>query len=290
MRNRRAVLDGLARVLDARGLEELFEGPPQTAAMLYDLLRETARGRSAPIYWEICRAARRRGVTPEYLVDRASVFLSSIAERRRTDLYRLLGVPPLASADAIRQRYIQVAKQHHPDVGGDPAVFRRVKEAYEILRDADRRLEYERFWLRALSPFERVAPAEEPAVEAVQVMRPAPPPVVEVHEVAPPPPPEPEQPAFDAPPSGVPDDPARAVMHAAARLLAEHEALQRRLAASNGHESVFSLMQRLETFLAPIRRSDLDRLQHDVEQGILALEAVRGDLDRLADLKRQLAL
>src|SRR3989441_9659340 len=35
------------------------------------------------------------------------------------------------------------------------------RSAYEILRDPARRAEYERFWLRALGPFERVAPRED---------------------------------------------------------------------------------------------------------------------------------
>src|SRR5262245_47923580 len=71
-RNRRAVLDGLGRILDASGLEELFSGPDDEAAFLYDLLHDAARGRSSAHYWEVCRTARRRGVTPEYVIDRAA--------------------------------------------------------------------------------------------------------------------------------------------------------------------------------------------------------------------------
>src|SRR6185295_19424802 len=110
--------------------------------------------------------ARRRGVSPEYLIDRAAVLMTTICERRRTDLYRILGVPALASADTIRHRWLEVAKRHHPDVGGDGAHFRDAKQAYEVLRDPDRRAEYERFWLQALGPFERVASDEDmPAIE-----------------------------------------------------------------------------------------------------------------------------
>jgi len=152
------VLDGLAMLLDAGGLEDLFGGPDDEAAFLYDLLRETARGRASAHYWETCRTARRRSVTPEYVIDRAAVLLASIEERRRADLYRLLGAPPLSSPETLRQRYLELAKTAHPDVGGDAERFRHVKEAYEILRDPERRAEYERFWVRALGPFERVVP------------------------------------------------------------------------------------------------------------------------------------
>jgi curved DNA-binding protein CbpA len=154
--SRRAALEGLVRILDAAGLEELFGGPDDEAVFLYHLLHEVARGRSSPYYWEICRTGRRRGVTPEYVSDRASVLLASIEERRRTDIYRVLGVPPLASEETIKQRWHEVAKALHPDVGGDPSHFRQAKEAYEILRDGGRRAEYERFWLRAVGPIARL--------------------------------------------------------------------------------------------------------------------------------------
>ena len=168
MGTRRAALDGLARILDAGELEELFSGSDEDALFVYDLLVEVARGRSSACYWEICRTARRRGVSPEYVIDRAAVLLTSIEERRRIDAYRILGVEGMASAEVIRHRWLEFAKQGHPDVGGDPARFRRVKEAYELLRDPQRRGEYERYWLRALGPFERVVPRdgelEAPAV------------------------------------------------------------------------------------------------------------------------------
>src|SRR5579862_4265928 len=159
--SRRAALEGLLRILDTSAPEELFAGPEDDAAFLFGLLTDVARARSSSYYWEICRTARRRGVTPEYVVDRAVVLLATIEERRRTDLYRILGVPGLASGEMIRQRWIEVAKRHHPDVGGDGAAFRRAKEAYEVLRDPMRRADYERFWLRALGPFERVAGGED---------------------------------------------------------------------------------------------------------------------------------
>jgi hypothetical protein len=161
LRNRRAALEGLSRILDAGAPEELFTGSDDEAAFIYELLGDAARARSSAYYWEICRTARRRGVTPEYVIDRALVLLAAMNERRRTDLYRILGVQPLASGESIRQRWLEIAKRHHPDVGGDGAVFRHAKQAYEILRDADRRADYERFWVRALGPFERVAPRDD---------------------------------------------------------------------------------------------------------------------------------
>jgi len=173
MGTRRAALDGLTRILEAGALEDLFTGPDEDAVFMYDLLVEVTRGRGSECYWEICRTARRRGITPEYVIDRAAVLLASIDERRRIDAYRILGVQGMASPEVIRHRWLEFAKTGHPDVGGDTASFRRVKEAYELLRDPQRRSEYERYWLRALGPFERVVP-RDPDVEATVRREPVP--------------------------------------------------------------------------------------------------------------------
>ncbi|MFN8543826.1 MAG: J domain-containing protein [Candidatus Binatia bacterium] len=282
-RNRRAVLDGLARILDAGGLEDLFAGPDDEAAMLYDLLIEVARGRSASCYWEVCRTARRRGVTPEYVSDRATVLLSAITERRRTDLYRLLGVPPLSSGEMLRQRWLEFAKRAHPDVGGDATVFRRVKEAYEVLRDPERRAEYERFWLQALGPFERIAPAEDREyLEAARItIAPREPRLVEVREEEPAPEPvAPEPPVAEGP---------RAALHAAARLLARG-AVRGLGLAPEAARGLSARLAQLEQAMASVTTDHLESFRAEVERGIAACEAYREQLGRVGALKRQLVV
>ncbi|MEX0869774.1 MAG: J domain-containing protein [Nitriliruptoraceae bacterium] len=53
--------------------------------------------------------------------------------RTRNDALRELGVAPDATADEIKQVYRDLARRHHPDRGGDPATFRRVHAAYDVL-------------------------------------------------------------------------------------------------------------------------------------------------------------
>jgi DnaJ-class molecular chaperone len=43
----------------------------------------------------------------------------------------------------ITQSYRRLVRQHHPDKGGDPTAFRRVHEAYTVLRDPERRQLYD---------------------------------------------------------------------------------------------------------------------------------------------------
>jgi DnaJ-like protein len=272
------VLDGLARILDAPGLEELFACPDEEATFLYDLLVDMSQGRSSTIYWEICRSARRRGLTPEYVIDRAAILISSMEERRRTDLYRILDVPPLASGEMLRQRWLEVVKRAHPDAGGEGATFRRVKEAYEVLRDPDRRSEYERFWLRALGPFERVAPAaDRPLQESarlVVVRTSVPPPSREQHD---------ETPALGAS--------FRSMMHAAAQVLAERESLERRLAGGgvNGLHGLGSLITRFEAEIAAVSAQEIESLVAEAEREIALLEGLRARFAQVATLKERLA-
>lgn len=45
--------------------------------------------------------------------------------------YVILGVPPSASKAEIKLAFRKLAKEHHPDRGGDPKKFQEIQEAYE---------------------------------------------------------------------------------------------------------------------------------------------------------------
>jgi curved DNA-binding protein len=64
------------------------------------------------------------------------------------DYYDTLGVSRDASADEIRTAYRRLARQNHPDVNKEPEAERRfqeISEAYEVLRDEEKRRAYDRF-------------------------------------------------------------------------------------------------------------------------------------------------
>jgi len=71
------------------------------------------------------------------------------------DFYKILGISKSASGDEIKKKYRSLARELHPDkTKGDAAMeekFKAVSEAYEILSDTKKRIEYD----EARSVFER---------------------------------------------------------------------------------------------------------------------------------------
>ena len=59
------------------------------------------------------------------------------------DLYSVLGVSRDAEVSEIRTAYKQLAKEHHPDKGGDPEKFKEVSQAHEVLSDDNKRRTYD---------------------------------------------------------------------------------------------------------------------------------------------------
>lgn len=62
------------------------------------------------------------------------------------DYYKIMGVPRDASQDEIKRAYRKLARKYHPDVSKEPSAearFKELGEAYEVLKDPEKRVAYD---------------------------------------------------------------------------------------------------------------------------------------------------
>ena len=74
------------------------------------------------------------------------------------DYYSILGAEETASQDEIERLYKRLAKQHHPDRGGDVEEMKAINEAFRVLGNATTRRTYDSLLQRRDEDFRAVEP------------------------------------------------------------------------------------------------------------------------------------
>ena len=124
-KTRGAVLAAFA-LYGIRASEWLEEDPRRVVMDLYRRQAlDAGTGASGPKH-ETGRGRRTR-------TDRRSTDRDVDSGGARSEALQVLGLEPGATQQMIREAYRRLVKQHHPDVGGSKAAFRRVHAAYQLL-------------------------------------------------------------------------------------------------------------------------------------------------------------
>src|SRR3546814_6734561 len=77
------------------------------------------------------------------------------------DYYTVLGVEPGACEAEIKTAYRRLARKYHPDVSKEAVAedrFKSINEAYEVLRDSEKRAQYDQLRARGFRPGEEFRP------------------------------------------------------------------------------------------------------------------------------------
>ena len=67
----------------------------------------------------------------------------------KRDYYEILGINKNADQSTIKKAYRKLAKEKHPDSGGNDEEFKEIAEAYEVLSDDNKKKQYDTFGYNA---------------------------------------------------------------------------------------------------------------------------------------------
>ena len=69
--------------------------------------------------------------------------------------YEILKVPDFSTYEIIKQNYKNLMLESHPDKGGDSDKFELIREAYDLMKDTNKKKEYDNALLYYQEMYER---------------------------------------------------------------------------------------------------------------------------------------
>ncbi len=134
-------------IIDANDTRKLVKKFSKDLAYHYYLLSDISKGAGSPNWDVICEAAGAKKVGNEFPVEQAKTLLGYLFpyDETQTDFYQVLKVSKNSTDDEIRQSWIALMKEHHPDRIGEEGLelTKKYNEAYEVLGDAQKRRQYD---------------------------------------------------------------------------------------------------------------------------------------------------
>ena len=121
-------------------------GAMESAIVTHGAGRKKGRVGSAPgVIASVTANARSAGLQAiaEPLLTASGAGGPDLAEIKEMNFYDALGVQPGATNAEIRRAFKAVALKHHPDKGGDPAIFRYLSTVRDILLNKAKREQYD---------------------------------------------------------------------------------------------------------------------------------------------------
>jgi len=141
--------ESLVRLLAAHPVLPPGDVLPARSPLVRELLADLAQGEQSRHVERLRVIAGAEGISVEELARRARFLLICLELPRVGTHYDVLGVSRAATTREIRSRFAELIRLHHPDRVGPGGGWleeqaRRLIEAYETLRDQERREDYDR--------------------------------------------------------------------------------------------------------------------------------------------------
>jgi len=143
----------LNRIINSNDMYSIVNEYKGDKGFLYSVLTDVLMGDKSPNSQFIKKFTLKTKINDDYLIERVTLLVSYIKPKKyNDDYYEILKVNPDSTQEEIREKWIELAKEYHPDKIGDLGLekIKKINEAYEVIGDKDKRLEHDSNYLNEI--------------------------------------------------------------------------------------------------------------------------------------------